>query len=155
MIIRTDRLVLRPFVAEDFLWFKDVAKNEEVKMLLPGVACTDDSMVKESIALYSKGDFLNDFYYVICDKNNNKLGIVIATRVTSMMVDVSYFLKKECRRQGYMCEAIDMLVKCVRKAYPAYRFRFVIASHNKDSLNVVKSLGATIENVLGQYICYL
>jgi len=155
MIIRTNRLVLRPFVTEDFLWFKDVARNEEVKMLLPGVACGDDRMVEEAITLYSKGDFINDFYYVICDKNNNRLGVVIAIRVTSMMVDVSYFLKQEFRHQGYMHEAVAEFIKSARKVNSRYKFRFIISEHNKTSLNVVKSLGATIENAFGRYICYL
>lgn len=155
MIIRTDRLELRPFVAEDFIWFKEVAKDEEVEKFLPGVACGDDTMVKEAISLYSKGDFLNDFYYVICDYNNNQLGIVIATRVTSVAVDVSYFLKKEFRHQGYMREALMGFINRVRKAYASYEFRFVIAGHNIDSLNVVSNLGATVTNVMGQYICFI
>lgn len=155
MIIRTDRLVLRPFMAEDFCWFKEVARNEEVKILLPGVACDDDANIKESIVIYSKCDFVNDFYYVICDKNNNALGIVIAVRVENILIDVSYFLKKEFRHQGYMRESLKELINDVRKIQPLYKFRFVIAEYNEASLNVVRSLGATFESVFGHYICHI
>ena len=155
MIIRTDRLILRPFETEDFCWFKEVAMNEEVGALLPGIACGNDRAIGDTIALYIKGDFKNDFYFVICGNNGNSLGIIIATRTTSVIVDVSYFLKKEFRHQGYMKEAVREFVKQARKVCELYKFRFVIAGYNNASLNVVKSLGATVNNVCGHYVCYL
>ena len=155
MIIRTDRLILRPFESKDFNWFKEVAMDEEVRVLLPGVACGKDETVKVAICLYAEGDFVNDFYYVICDKNNKQVGIIIATRVSKNTIDVSYFLKKESRHNGYMVEAVQGFINYAKTVNVLYRFRFLISEKNKASLNVVKKLDASIEKAFGHCICYL
>lgn len=155
MIIRTDRLILRPFEIGDFNWFKQVAMDEEVKVLLPGVVCDSDEIVKASICLYIRGDFSNDFYYVICDKNNRQLGVIIATRVSRDIIDVSYFLQKDSRHCGYMTEAVQSFVSYAKTVNALYKFRFLITAKNVASLNVVKRLNARIEEAFGHCFCYL
>jgi len=155
MTILTNRLRLRPFNMDDFCWYKGVVTDEEFKMRLPGIACEQDDVIKETIELFSKADFINDFYYVICDFSNNVFGVIVAVRITGLIIDVSYFLKANFRHNGYMREAVASLVSYARRIEPSYRFRFVIEQNNKESLNVVKSLDASVLQVNEKYVCYL
>lgn len=155
MIIRTKRLKLRPFKKEDINWYKEFAKNEEVQKRLPNLAADKLEKAEFDIKVFTDGDFVNDFYYVVCDRADNVLGVIIAVRITNMTIDVSYFLEERYRHKGYMQEALEVVVNLARNINPLYRFRLVINEDNISSLNVAKSLGATITLKNGKYICYV
>jgi len=92
MIIQTERLNLRPFCDQDKSWYCKLVKDAELKKRLPGLEAEDDADAASHVELFKNGDFINDFYYVIEDKNNNVLGMIVAVRITSKTIDVSYFL---------------------------------------------------------------
>lgn len=155
MIIQTERLNLRHFCDEDKKWYCKIVQDSEFKKRLPGLEAEDDTEANSHVELFKKGDFINDFYYVIEDKNGNILGIIVAVRITDKTLDVSYFLFKQYRHKGYMSEAMRYFIKQVKAEIENYYFRMVIDRDNISSLNVVSRLGARVENEIGKYICYI
>ena len=153
MIIQTERLVLRPFEKNDIKWYYDLVQDEELKKRLPSLVVDNVQQAIIDVELFIKGDCINDFYYVIMDKANNVLGIIIAVRITNITIDVSYFLNREHRHNGYMHEALENLLVVARKENPVYRFRMVIDDDNIESLNVVNKFGAVIKQQDNKYIC--
>ena len=157
MIIQTKRLVIRPFEEKDKQWYYNLTGDEEFKTRLPGLIVEDFNAASKDVDVFKKADFIKDFYLVIEDKNQNPIGIVVAVSMSNIVIDVSYFLEKRYRNNGFMSEEINEFVKAVRKKYPSYVFEFQIAKDNFKSLNVVKRLGASIEfvNQYDNYVCYI
>lgn len=154
MIIRTKRLVLRPFLNSDKGWYYELVQNEELKKRLRNLATTDFDRAASCVERFAKGDFENNFYYVITDKRKNVMGIIMGIKITFTTIDVAYFLKEEYRHKGYMNEALIAFTDKVIEQDPGNRFRMVIDLDNIASLNVVKKLGATVKVHNGRYVCY-
>lgn len=155
MIIQTERLVLRSFSKMDIKWYYDFVQNEEFQKRLPGLIVENYEQAISDIELFEKGDFINDFYYVITDKAGNVIGVIVGVRISPMTIDVSYFLSKEYRHNGYMHEALKCLVTTARRENPVYQFRMVVDCDNTDSLNVLKKIGARVQENDNKYICYM
>lgn len=153
MIIRTNRLTLRPFTLEDINWYFKFAQDEELVKELKNLRINSLKEAENDIKIFSSGDFKNDFYYVVTDDRGNVLGIIIAVRITQCIIDVSYFLKKEYRHRGYMHEALEKLMEVIRIIKPLYCFRMTIALDNTASINVAKGLNAVIRKMGNNYIC--
>ncbi len=155
MIIQTERLVLRPFEKDDVTWYYELVQDKELVERLKSLKVDSADEAVRDVELFSNGDFKNDFYYVITDKNNNVLGIIIAVRITRMTIDVSYFLKAEYRHNGYMHEALAEFGHKVRSVEPLYRLRFEIEKNNIPSLKVAKRFCAIIQDKGDKFMCYI
>jgi len=155
MTIRTERLILRPFFKNDIEWYYEMVEDKEFRKRLPGLAADGVEEAKWNMKIFTKCDFTNDFYYVITDKECNAMGIIVAVRVTKMIIDVSYFLNKEYRHNGYMQEALKKFITEARSCNPMYRFRMIVAPDNIASLKVLRSCNAQIEVRPEKYVCYL
>ncbi len=155
MIIQTKRLTLRPFIDEDIKWYYEITQNEEVKKRLVGLEANSYDEAMSHIEVFKNGDFLNDFYYVITDKEENVLGLIIAVRIAGNMVDLSYFLIEKYRHNGYMLEALRSFIRKVKAEIEFYTFRMVIDEDNIASLNVVKALNTLMELEENKWICFV
>ena len=158
MTILTERLKLRPFCNNDKQWYYNLTQNEEFKARLPGLLAEDYNMAANDVEIFKKADFINDFYFVIEDKKQNIVGIIVAVSMSNLVIDVSYFLEKGYRRCGYMTEALKSFIKTVKDKNRECLFEFQIAKDNFESLNVVKRLGASIDLIdkeYNSYICYV
>ena len=155
MIIQTNRLVLRAFKKEDIDWYFDLICQDELRQRLPNLFQRTKAMAKEDIDLFINGDFKNDFYYVITDKTNNVLGIIIAVRLTGMIVEISYYLYPEYRHKGYMHETLEEMFKNIRTINIRYSFLLIIKKDNISSLNVAKQLNMEIYERDLEYLCYI
>lgn len=153
MIIRTKRLVLRPFQTSDKDWYFEIVQNEDLKRWLPNLATTSYEEAAECVDILAKGSTRN-YYYVIEDKHKKAMGIIIAMRISSHTIDVAYFLQEEYRRNGFMTEALTEFMEKVKRQDFLTRFRFVIDFDNTSSLNVVKRIDADITIHKGKYLCY-
>ena len=60
MIIRTRRLVLRPFKTEDVTWYYDIIKNTDMVSRLKSLSAKDETEAASHIAIFANGDFKND-----------------------------------------------------------------------------------------------
>ena len=155
MIIRTNRLVLRPFEKDDVTWYYDVIKNTDMVTRLKSLAAKDIEEAKRHIAIFANGDFKNDFYCVITDKKKNVMGLIIAVRLTKMTMDVSYFLKEEYRHNGYMQEALAAVAEAIRDDYPLARIRLEIEKDNIPSLNIARRMSAIMQDKGDKFMCYI
>ena len=155
MIIRTRRLVLRPFETADVTWYYDVIKNTDMVTRLKSLNAKDEETAQKHISIFANGDFKNDFYYVITDKKENVMGLIIAVRLTRMTMDVSYFLKEEYRHNGYMQEALAGIVETIRDDNPLVRIRLEIEKDNIPSLNIAKRMSAIMQDKGDKFMCYI
>ena len=155
MIIRTRRLVLRPFKTEDVTWYYDIIKNTDMVSRLKSLNAKDETEAARHIAIFVNGDFKNDFYCVITDKKKNVLGLIIAVRLTRMTMDVSYFLKEEYRHNGYMQEALAAVTEAIRDDNPLARIRLEIEKDNTPSLNIAKRMSAIMQDKGDKFMCYI
>ncbi|MBR6689148.1 MAG: GNAT family N-acetyltransferase [Clostridia bacterium] len=155
MIIRTRRLVLRPFKTEDVTWYYDIIKNTDMVSRLKSLNAKDEDEAASHIAIFENGDFKNDFYCVITDKRKNVLGFIIAVRLTRMTMDVSYFLKEEYRHNGYMQEALAAVTEAIRDDNPLARIRLEIEKDNIPSLNIAKRMSAIMQDKGDKFMCYI
>lgn len=154
MIIQTKRLTLRPFIDEDIKWYYEITQNDEFKKRLIGLEAQNLDDAKAHIDIFKSGNFQDDFYYVIENKQGNAIGIIIAVRMSGNIVDVSYFLLEEYRHNGYMLEALKRFIQKVKAEVEVYTFRMVIDEDNISSLNVVKKINAYIEKEEDKYLCF-
>ena len=75
MVIETERLRLRGFEMADAKWLFKVAHDDELRKYLPGAYTSSLAETKNFIRYYySKGDFIHDFYFIIENKNHERLG---------------------------------------------------------------------------------
>ena len=155
MIIRTRRLILRPFETADVTWYYDVVKNTDMVTRLKSLNAKDETEAKEHIAIFANGDFKNDFYCVITDKKKNVMGLIIAVRLTRMTTDVSYFLKEEYRHNGYMQEALTGVIEVIRDDNPLARIQLEIEKDNIPSLNIAKRMSAIMQDKGDKFMCYI
>ena len=155
MIIRTRRLVLRPFETADVTWYYDVVKNTDMVTRLKSLNAKDEEAAQKHISIFANGDFKNDFYCVITDKKKNVMGFIIAVRLTRMTMDVSYFLKEEYRHNGYMQEALTGVVETIRDDNPLARIRLEIEKDNIPSLNIAKRMSAIMQDKGDKFMCYI
>lgn len=152
---KTERLILRAFESSDVNWYFEMVSREEFKKRLPGLAVETKEQAESDLAILRAGDFKNDFYYVIENKIGNVLGVIIAVKITSSVLDVSYFLDKSHRRKGYMREALKAFMSKAHEENPVYRFRMIVEKDNEESLLLLKSLGGIIEEYNGRYMCMM
>lgn len=156
MIIQTERIVLRPFEIRDITWYPRLAKHQDTRKYLKGVYTEDVAKMKEDVEIFSKGDFENDFYFVVENiETKSIMGIVVIVRLTKKMLDVSYFLFEEYRKQGYMYESMNAAMRAIKAEKPSYYFRMVINENNISSLKLAKRLNAMIDKYTDDYICII
>lgn len=155
MTIQTKRLLLRPFCDEDKVWYCNLVKDKEIKQRLPGLEAKNDGEAKSHVDIFKGCDFVNDFYYVITNKEGQVVGLIVAVRITGKMIDVSYFIYKKYRYNGFMQEALRFFIHKIRTEVENYYFRFVIDTDNIDSLKVIRKFNPRIEKNKDKYICYV
>lgn len=156
MIIQTKRLILRPFCDDDKEWYYGMTRNEDVKRRLKGLRARNRKKANKDVDLLKAANFIDDFYFVITDKEENILGIIIAIRITYQVIDVSYFLFPKYRHNGYMYEALDCFVKEIKLKVCDYSFRMVVDEDNRASMNLMRKFeGMTYIDSKGRYVFYI
>ena len=145
MIISTERLTMRPFGIEHLNEFYNILQEDKILKYLPGVYSSNIEEVKENIEIYQNGDFINDFYFVIESKKDKSIvGGLICVRTTSNVYDMSYFIKKSQRRQGYMYEALNAFCNALKANNKQVTIYFTVRRDNYESLALVRKIGATL-----------
>lgn len=145
----TERLILRPFSLEDAEEYYLLTRDEDLEKYVPYSYMENFGDVEDTIyECYSKCDFLNDFYFIVEDKISHKiLGFIFITRSHDTTYDVSAFIGKNFRRQGYMSEALNFLLKNLSIRGTLI---FTIEADNKPSLMSV----AKIDGMSPGYLSY-
>lgn len=139
MIINTNRLILRPFALEDAEIYFQITRDKYIQEFVP-FACPDTlEETKSNIQLYyAKGDFVNDFYFILEEKKSHEIiGALIITKNISNEYDMSLLIASHHRKNGFMLEAIKGFISTIPEGTT---LMFLIATHNTSSLALMNHL---------------
>ena len=135
--VETNRLILRPFSPIDAGEYYTITRDESVQKYVPMAcpisftACLDD--IKN---VYSKGDFLHDYYVIIEEKDSGYvIGAIICVQIHDF--DLSAFISNRYRRNGYMHEALKAFLSQMPKGSI---ISFAAQDSNAASINVLQSI---------------
>ena len=143
MQIVTRELVLRPFEMKDCNEFYVLFQQPEVFEYLPGMFVKDVKQMENNIRVYSKCDFLNDFYFVIEEKyTKNIVGSLIVVRLMENTADLAIFIADYYRRKDYAYQAISSFFKKLSDMKLHYNIQLNIKLQNIASIRLARKLGA-------------
>lgn len=136
--IESERLLLRPFKLADAEEYFQMTSDATIRHYIPNCWKKTIEKTRDLISTYYlHGDFSRDFYIIIEDKISHEIIgaiIAVATRTKPLDLDISFLIKAEKRKQGYMYEALEAFMRSVPK--PAY-LTFMIKEDNIASLNTI------------------
>jgi len=144
MVITTSRLRLRPFTEEDTIeYFNLVYNSKSIRQFVPYAWMDSEEEMYESIKnIYAKGNFRDDFYFVLQEKETGKIiGAIIAVRQKERFLDLSVLVGDFYQHQGFMFEAVTAF-KEMLKTTKYIQFSLVIENSNEKSQALAKKLGA-------------
>ena len=135
--VETNRLILRPFSPIDAGEYFTITRDESVQKYVPMAcpvsfqACLDD--IK---SVYSKGDFLHDYYVIIEEKlSGYVIGAIICVLIQDF--DLSAFIGNRFRGFGYMHEALEAFLSQMPKGSI---ISFTSQVSNTASIKVLQSI---------------
>ncbi len=145
MPIETERLLIRPFVAEtDTAAMVEVYGDADVMHFVPGGALAP-SVVGSQLAVYEKEQAERGFsFWAIVERESGRaigdvgFGIFAPTGD----VEVGYTLARDRWGRGYATEAVSVLLAAGLAEF-ATRIVAVVDSENEASLRVVEKIGMT------------
>lgn len=142
----TNRLICQPFEIEDVQEYSDILNDPEIKLYLPyPAASTKKKEIKRIFNDFLCCDFKNQFSFKITEKESHKIiGSIIAFRLSSCSLDVSYLIGKDYRNKGYMTEALLGFSRYILNDVPdIYHYlQFTVENDNRPSQEVLKKCDA-------------
>lgn len=143
IIAETKRLVLKSFEMRDSSEYHTVISDDAIRKYVPYASTYTFRGTKTLVYHYCLGDFINDFYVVIKEKEDDKIvGAIIATKVASTTLEVCYLTAQSCRGKGYMKEALTAFKDYIFEETDFLCMHFTIENENLASNNLIKSIGA-------------
>ena len=101
MVLKGNRITLRPFKEDDAKEYLKLSNDLEIKHYLPFASPDNLEECRELIENYSDLDFVNDFYFVIeHNKTNQIIGSLLSFRTLSFSLDTSYLIGENFRGKG-------------------------------------------------------
>lgn len=146
-LVETERLILCPFSIEDLEEYFQIVDDPDIRKYVSSASKDSIDELKELIKCYSEGNFRDDFYFEIREKNTNKIvDSIIAVRPDSTTLNVSYLIGSKYRGNGYMTEAllgfIRYIYNDVSKIY--HSLNLWIKNENIVSQRVVQKCGGQV-----------
>lgn len=156
ILVETERLILRSFETSDVDEYFEMVSDEAIRKYVPYATAFCLDTARELVNDYCLGDFKNDYYIIFEDKISHKIvGAIIAVRISSMTLDVSYLVHSNFRKQGFMKEALGGFINYLLKSPYLYSFlELTIENENVASQNVVKALGGKFFRILSKSIVW-
>lgn len=148
MVIQAGEYKLRSFNENDILSFYSVAHDELVKKYVPYAYPKDIEEAKELAFYYSRGDLKNDFYLVI-QKEDIFIGMIIAVRTIEKSLDVSAFISKDFRGKGIMTIAMNSFIKWLHDNTDYEVLLMNINRENVASNHQIKKIGGVFKKIHG------
>ncbi|MBR6504583.1 MAG: GNAT family N-acetyltransferase [Clostridia bacterium] len=147
MVLKGERILLRPFKKEDAEEYFKIANDTIIKKYIPFASPDTIEECTELIDNYINLDFINDFYFVIEDLHTHQLiGAVLCFRTTSFTLDTSYFIAKNYRGNGFILETLEVFIDYLSKNTSYKTLFFMIKKDNLASKKIMKKLGSKIIN---------
>ena len=146
MIIHAeDGYVLRSFAKQDAKDFFKLSHNDKlIKEFVPYAYPNDIKEAEEMIETYSNGDCKNDFYLVI-EKENQMIGIIIAVRTIGLNLDTSAVIYNQYRNNGIMTISMNAFIKWLKENTNYEKLCLCISKRNKASIHQSKKIGSILE----------
>ena len=143
--VETKRLNLTPFKMEDCNQYFDVISEEMIRKYTPYASSYTVESTLKHLYTYTNGDFINNFYIAIrLKKSNEIIGAILAVKISSVTLDITYLVGKEFRGKGYGTEAFKGFISYLYQINPSpnYRLNLVIEDENISSKKIALSCGA-------------
>ncbi len=154
MYIWSGKLMLRNFLVSDTEQFYSVAHDPGVKRYVPYCYPHTLDEAAELIDNYSKVDFINDFYFAICNAETKQMvGVIMAYRNSSLTLEVCAFIGEKWRGLGYCTEATKVVMRYLATSTNYTALNFAVKRSNKASRHVLEELGA--RQVGPEYYVYI
>lgn len=143
ILVETKRLVLRNFDVSDVDEYFEVVSDDSIRKYVPYASVFCINSARKLVNDYCLGDFKNDFYVVFKDKQTNIIvGAIIAVKISSSTLDVSYLVNSKFRNKGFMKEALIGFINYLFNSDLMYSYlKFTIEDENVASQQVVQSCG--------------
>ena len=154
MIIHATNFVLRNFELSDIPEFYEKMHNDEVaKEYVPSAYPYDIEEAAILVNLYSGGDNINDFYFVI-EKSNKMVGIIIAVRTIGKTLDTSAVIFEPYRGKGVMTRVLNFFKKWLQNNTDYESLTIVVNKTNTPSLQHIQKCGVTFIKEDDEYRFY-
>lgn len=113
-LIESEHLLLRNFRIDDVEDFYQMTRDKLIQKYLPYVYVNTIQETIQNIKFYMQGDFINNFYIVIEEKQSSCIvGSLIVNRTFKNQYEVSYMISKDFRKRGYMLEALTSFISSI------------------------------------------
>lgn len=143
MVLQGNRILLRKFKKEDAEEYFKISNETGVHKYLPYASPQDLAESKELMENYITYDFINDFYFVIEEISTHRMiGSLTSYRTTSIALNVSSFIGKDFRKNGFGLEALNLFIDYLSKNTNYKSLVFTIHDGNEASLKVMQKIGA-------------
>ena len=146
MIIHAGNYILRSFscAERDVKSFYEISHNPEVQMYVPYAYSQNYADARETVKVYSEGDCKNDFYLCIQDQNETAVGVIIAIRMYTTILDVSVLVTTEHRGKGIMKIAMNSFITWLKENTNYTHLSLVIEKSNSSSKRLATKIGAEV-----------
>lgn len=143
ILVETERLTLRSFEDSDVDEYFSIVSDASIRKYVPYATAFSRETACILVNDYCLGDFINDFYVVFKDKQTMEIvGAIIAVKISSSTLDISYLVSANRRNKGFMKEALMGFIQYLLDSTFMYSYlQFTIENENIASQEVVKSCG--------------
>jgi [ribosomal protein S5]-alanine N-acetyltransferase len=154
-VFKTDRLIIRPFVLEDYESFIAWHRGDIV-YYMDGLHYFEDGDLETYLRLFLKNvprmfQTKESIIWCIAEKSTNKsIGKIELCKYdfNAETAQIHYCLAKEARGNGYMSEAVNCILNWAFHTLEANRIYTYVSAENAASANVLKKNGFILEGVM-------
>lgn len=144
ILAESERLLLRKFIRSDAKAYYQITRDPKTQDFVPyaNIKSLRDSTT--CMKQFECGDFTNNFYVVLEEKDSKKMiGAIFATRTLLNSFDMNILIDATYRRKGYMSEALSTFISSVIPN--GSELIFVVDKTNIASYHTVTKLPGIIE----------
>lgn len=158
-LLQGPRVTVRPPAPEDWPQWAEVRGRNRAHLVTleprwPNNCLSRDFFIRRLERQYSDWHKDRAYSFVIMDKKNLLGGINInnVCRGAAQYATLGYWLDAQAQGQGYMSEALALVIDYGFKTLKLHRFNAGCLPHNDKSVNLLKRLGFEEEGFARKYV---
>ena len=151
--LTTERLVLRPFRAEDAEWIHRYwTADEELSRWLPWIRNPEAEETAENLSKIAANYRQPDYYNWVIEADRVPIGNITVTMYTqrSAWCSIGYCMEQRWRNRGMMTEAVRCICSFLLGAVGFHRIVIEHTTDNPASGRVARKAGFTLEGIQRQ-----
>lgn len=150
IVLKTGRVLLRPFKESDFDSLKSMMTNEKVMAFTGYRSAQSEQMIKKELSRWIK-ETSNEIFYWCAEsiQQKNFIGWFMLKKTIASFYEIGFMLAENSWNQGFATEISKEILKFAKNVLKEEK---VIAStrvENKASIKVIEKLGMKVS---GDYI---